>query len=168
MREWWANASSQSARPSFHQTRSADASSSASCTNGRAASIASTQRPAGARHVAPVETRALREVALEVGRVQVDALDHAAPAEPQHDPIVAGAPAAPRLPAVAHVACWPRHDQVQRLAEELIARGERRAAVLPLDQADPPPPPRPRPPPPVPARLAPAAQASPTAARLDL
>src|SRR5213082_3107243 len=43
-----------------------------------------TRRPAGARGVAPVETRALREVALEVGRVQVDALDHAAPAEPQH------------------------------------------------------------------------------------
>src|SRR3989442_4810187 len=119
-----------------------------------------TRRHAGARYVAPVETRALREVALEVGRVQVDALDHAAPAEPQHDPIVAGAPAAPRLPAVAHVACWSRHDQVQRLAEELIARGERRAALLHRDQDDhappppppPPPPPRgPRPPPPPPA-----------------
>src|SRR5439155_1489370 len=119
MRAWWANASSQSARPSLHQTRSADASSSASCPNGRAAPGGGpglgagpellpgrvlTRRPAGARGVAPVETRALREVALEVGRVQVDALDHAAPAEPQHDPIMAGAPAAARLPAVAHVA----------------------------------------------------------------
>src|SRR5207244_4036203 len=54
-----------------------------------------TRRPAGVRCVAPVETRALREVALEVGRVQVDALDHAAPAAPQHDPIMTGDPAAP-------------------------------------------------------------------------
>src|SRR2546426_12194345 len=121
------------------------------------------RRTAGARYVAPVETRALREVALEVGRVQVDALDHAAPAEPQHDPIVAGAPAAPRLPAVAHVACWSRHDQVQRLAEELIARGERRAAVLHRDQVDHPPPPPPRDPPPVGARLAPDPPATHTA-----
>src|SRR5256885_11945319 len=75
-------------------------------------------------------------ISLEVGRVQVDALDHAAPAEAQHYPVMTGAPPAPRLPAVAHVAGRSRHDQVQWLAEELIARGERHAAVLHRDEID--------------------------------
>src|SRR2546425_6658912 len=101
-------------------------------------------------------SRALGEIGLEVGRVQVDALDHAAPAEAQHYPVMTGAPPAPGLPPVSHVAGRSRHDEVQRLAEELIARGERHAAVLHRDEIDGGP--RRRDLPPVRARLAPKAQ----------
>src|SRR2546429_4832630 len=87
-------------------------------------------RGAPSRDVASLEARALGEIALEVGRVQIDVLDHAALPEAQHHPVMTRAPPAPRLPAIAHVAGRSRHDEVQRLAEELIARGERNAAVL--------------------------------------
>src|SRR5438128_12634955 len=83
------------------------------------------RRRAASRYVARLDTRTLGEIALEVGGVQVDSLDQAASAQAQHYPIVTGAPAPPRLPPVAHVAGRSRHDQVQGLAEELIARGER-------------------------------------------
>src|SRR5439155_537596 len=95
-----------------------------------------------------------------------DALHHAAPAEAQHHPVVTGAAAAPRFPTVAHAAGPPGHDQVQRLAEELIARGERRAAVLSRDEVDGAP--RHRDPLPVGARLAPDAQPRHAAVRVDL
>src|SRR5207247_9464173 len=49
------------------------------------------RRRAPSHDVAPLETRALAEIALEVGRVQVDALDDAAPAEAQHYPVMTGA-----------------------------------------------------------------------------
>src|SRR6266516_961595 len=82
------------------------------------------RRRAPSRDVAPLETRALGEIALEVGRVQIDALDHAAPAEAQHYPIVPRPASAPGLPPVSHGPGRARDDEVQRLAEELIARGE--------------------------------------------
>src|SRR5690242_21678286 len=85
-------------------------------------------RPPPACDVAALEACALREIALEVCGVQIDALDYATPAEPQHHPVVPEPPAPPCLPAIAHVSRPAGHDQVHGLAEELIARQIGRAS----------------------------------------
>src|SRR5689334_14012959 len=91
-------------------------------------------RSRAARDVAALEACALREIALEVCGVQIGALDYATPAEPQHHPVVPEPAAPPCLPAIAHVSRPAGHDQVHGLAEELIARRERQAAVLHGDE----------------------------------
>jgi hypothetical protein len=62
--------------------------------------------------------------------VQLQALHAAACREPHDRPVVAGAAAAARLPAVAHVRRAPGQDQVLAVAEEHVAAHHDEAAVL--------------------------------------
>ena len=78
----------------------------------------------GVVHHADLERTGVGVVALEVRRVDLDALDLGLGRQPEHDPVVALAPPAPRLPPVVHAVRVAGRDQVVRRGEEQVARVE--------------------------------------------
>src|SRR5215472_10997912 len=92
--------------------------------------------------MAGLNRAAVRRVALEVRRVDLDSHDPAGPPEGKEGPLVARLPAPMRLPALSHVRTQAGKSDVERRAVMLVAAGhepaamghgqkiERRAAVL--------------------------------------
>ena len=74
-----------------------------------------------ARRVDALDGAPAGRVALEVRGVDLQALDRAGRGEPDDRPVVAGAAAAPGLPAVGHAARRAGLDQVVARAEEHVA-----------------------------------------------
>ena len=75
-----------------------------------------------------VERAGVGVVALEVRRVDLDALDLRLGGQSEHDPVVTLATPAPRLPPVVHAVRVARRDQVVRRREEQVARVQHESA----------------------------------------
>ena len=108
---------------------------SASCRRrgGSAAAASAAAAPASRpRRRCPCTRRGCtrRGVALEVPRVDLDARDRAARAEPDDRPVVPGRAAPLRLPAVGHVRAVAGHDQVVARPKNMSLQSTTRAAVL--------------------------------------
>src|SRR5438067_974726 len=86
--------------------------------------------------VACLERAAIGVVALEMRCIDRDAVDRAARAQPDDDPIVPWTSPAACFPTVAHVRSAARHDQVLPRSEEHVARGYHQPAVLDCGQID--------------------------------
>src|SRR5258707_11387595 len=77
-----------------------------------------------------VDGAALREIALEMLRIDFDHTRGAARGELNHDPIVSGAAAASRLPAGTHVRRASWLQEIGHAAEVRVRAGERERTVL--------------------------------------
>ncbi|VVE56567.1 hypothetical protein PCO31111_05131 [Pandoraea communis] len=95
------------------------------------------QRLLGApRHIRRLKGAAIREVALEVRRVDFDLANLARLRQRNDRPVVARLTTPPRLPPIPHVHTTARHQQARRQPKVLVVRRHHVTAVLHRNQVD--------------------------------
>src|SRR5438034_696038 len=90
----------------------------------------------GALPIAALDAARRRRIALEMIRVELRAYDRAASREANDRPVVSGASAPFRLPAVSHMRGAAGQDEVLSMAEEHVAANDHVTAVLHRRQID--------------------------------
>src|SRR5271163_1125427 len=76
------------------------------------------------------ERAAFGEISFEVRGIDLDATNYAGHSELQDCPIVPRDSSAARFPTIAHILAASRHQEIERLAVELIARGDDAPSTL--------------------------------------
>src|SRR5688572_14220725 len=76
------------------------------------------------------ERTALGKVSFEVGRINLEPAQLSWPTKFDDGPIMTRSPAAFSFPAVTHIYCAARHDQVMPVPEKHIAAGKHAPSVF--------------------------------------